>query len=1027
MVNEYIRAISDASKQNKLTFFVGAGVSMLSEYPSWKALVNEFSKKLGLPIKGKDENYTNEEYLAIPQKFYYSINEDIKKYYELIEQHLEKEEIEPNDVHDLILMLKPASIVTTNFDNLIEKAVSKHGMFYDVIACDSSVGNLESKNYILKVHGDLKNRNIVLKEEDYLNYSEDFKLVETLLKSTFSTNTVVFIGYTLGDYNIKLILNWVRNLQGENFRTPYFIYTGNDELSDLDITYYKSRGLKIIDYKRFRNSTEEWFPRYSSVLEEILMFEEYNSKKVDFESTQSLHYLHQLMEPLNQLNVIRRDDIHEKLKGDYTLGDDGVIWKYSDEVNYIEEFNSLLLKARDKKIDDLNPEILSRYENISSTFEKANIYGYRSMYTRLDYGLSYGLEDSSSLYVDFNEMHEYIQKDYVDLDDLFKKAYYHFKLGEFDIAYGIYTSLSESYFKEKNYLKYYFSQINRCSAYKVLKALKRYTSSINGILTGNTKFDVDSWDKIEMVMSRMNQNEIYDSLPLIFRNNYPSLADLYSENHLYKSIYSMVEATNKSINSVKTHALEMGMTSIGKVIEKLNSHLFFVHGNYLMLDEYNEFKMIVKESLRAILFNYSSSFCEYIATNKFEEVQSRQKGIKLDKLDYTCLIQYFTNQELKKLLTECEIQKLDFIDVADNFEITKNLIEFYKGKKELFSNRYLHQKTMQYITNSIELLKYTDLNLEQYEYLINEMFNIDNRFFNIGDRVSFIRYQFRVNPLIKDSGNVVIESVLVKYLDAKHECVLSGKIFDEHSNNGSFYCDLASVIHRYFGDYESDIVDKKINELIDSNVVLSNVLMIQLTPILKDNTKNRILSLAMDELKNEFNFNVIRRLLGFELISDVNNLKTDIREFIELKQAELKELNEQPAIEPKFDERGEVKQEVWDRIEAKNKLNDSIIDTLESVGYWYSIGLIDASGFEVYKGISDEFDFFIDMEAFDYSKFDIKWLMRFNILETHTNIAKNSKAKEFIKNMLEENLRKDELDSKQKEWLLKIYLDVYNQ
>ena len=1023
---ESIKQISDASKLDKLTFFVGAGLSMLSEYPSWKALVNEFSKKLELPIKGDNEYYTNEEYLSIPQKFYYSINKNNEEYYDLIDQHLDKEDIEPNDVHDLILMLKPASIITTNFDNLIEKAVSKHGMFYDVIASDSSVGTLESKNYILKVHGDLKNRNVVLKEEDYLNYSENFKLIETLLKSIFSTNTVVFIGYTLGDYNIKLILNWVRNLQGDNFRTPYFIYTGNDELSELDITYYESRGLKIIDYKCLSESTEEWFPRYSSVLEEILKFDERNSKKVKFESEKSLNYLYKLMEPLNQLNVIRREDIQEKLKGDYTLGDDGVIWKYSNGANYIEEFNSVFLKVKDDNIEKLNPEIISRYESISSAFEKANIYGYKNMETRLSYNFRYGLEDSISLSFDFSEMYEYVSKDYEDLDDIFKKAYFHFKLGEFDIAYGLYTSLSESFFKEKNYLKYYFSQINRCSAYKALKALKRHTS-LNGILTGNTKFDVDSWDKIELIMSRMNQNEIYDNLPLTFRNAYSSFADLYSENHLYKSIYGIVEATNKSISSVKSHTLEMGMTSIGKVVEKLNSHLFFVHGNYLMLDEYNEFKMIVKESLCAILYNYSSSYSEYITTNEFEEVQSRQQGVKLDKLDYTCLIQYFTKQELKKLLVECEIKKLDFIDVTDNFENTRNLIEFYKSKKEQFSNNYLNQKTIQYITNSIELLKYSELNLEQYEYLIHEMFDIDNRMLNIGNKISFIKWQFRVNRLTQEFGHKVLELILCNYLDEKRESVISNRVFDENSNNGSFYCDLASIIQRYFSGYESDTVDDKVNELIDANIVLGNVLMIQLTPILKKNTKNRILALAMHELKNEFNFNIIGKLLGFELINDVSDLKIGIKNYIDVKQIELQKLNEQPEIELRLDERGEVKREVWDRIQAKGKLNDSIVDTLESVGYWHSIGLIDASGFEIYKGISNEFDFFIDMENFDYSKFDLKWLMRFNIIETHTNIAKNIKAREYIKSLLEENLRKDELDSKQKEWLMRIYMDVYNK
>ena len=54
--------------------------------------------------------------------------------------------------------------------------------------------NINGNKYILKLHGDIEHQNIVFKEEDYLNYSENFKLIETLLKSIFSMNTVVFIG-----------------------------------------------------------------------------------------------------------------------------------------------------------------------------------------------------------------------------------------------------------------------------------------------------------------------------------------------------------------------------------------------------------------------------------------------------------------------------------------------------------------------------------------------------------------------------------------------------------------------------------------------------------------------------------------------------------------------------------------------------------------------------------------------------------------------------------------------------------------
>ena len=46
MVNAYIRNIKIASKNGKLTFFVGAGLSKLSDYPDWKELTHKFSSLL---------------------------------------------------------------------------------------------------------------------------------------------------------------------------------------------------------------------------------------------------------------------------------------------------------------------------------------------------------------------------------------------------------------------------------------------------------------------------------------------------------------------------------------------------------------------------------------------------------------------------------------------------------------------------------------------------------------------------------------------------------------------------------------------------------------------------------------------------------------------------------------------------------------------------------------------------------------------------------------------------------------------
>lgn len=218
MYEKELQRILNASQNNALTFFVGAGVSALSGAPTWKALIHAISDKLG---RTRKDEYSSDENLQIPQMFYYSLGENKEEYYRFVKEQLYSASLLPNTIHREMLNLNPVSFITTNYDTLLEDAAVQYCQSFKVVSQDEDVPTIFGDRFILKLHGDFKHNNFVLKEEDYLNYSENFKLIETLVKSIFSTNTVVFIGYSLNDYNIKLILNWTKTLLKGSFREPY--------------------------------------------------------------------------------------------------------------------------------------------------------------------------------------------------------------------------------------------------------------------------------------------------------------------------------------------------------------------------------------------------------------------------------------------------------------------------------------------------------------------------------------------------------------------------------------------------------------------------------------------------------------------------------------------------------------------------------------------------------------------------------------------------------------------------------------
>ncbi len=140
----------------------------------------------------------------------------------------------------------PNHIVTTNYDNLIEQAIDSNILFYDTVCQDKDLPYTPNGRLLIKMHGDLKLKNIVLKEDDYLAYSTNFSLIETFIKSLFANHIVLFIGYSLQDYNLKLIIQKVKNILGDHYQMAYFINSHDKVSSEVEVNYFRNLGVNII-------------------------------------------------------------------------------------------------------------------------------------------------------------------------------------------------------------------------------------------------------------------------------------------------------------------------------------------------------------------------------------------------------------------------------------------------------------------------------------------------------------------------------------------------------------------------------------------------------------------------------------------------------------------------------------------------------------------------------------------------------------------------------------------------------------
>ena len=81
---------------------------------------------------------------------------------------------------------------------------------YKVICQDEELLANISDKYIIKMHGDIdKPETIILKESDYIDYEQTHPLISTFVKSLLVNSTFLFVGYSLNDYNLNLIIGWI--------------------------------------------------------------------------------------------------------------------------------------------------------------------------------------------------------------------------------------------------------------------------------------------------------------------------------------------------------------------------------------------------------------------------------------------------------------------------------------------------------------------------------------------------------------------------------------------------------------------------------------------------------------------------------------------------------------------------------------------------------------------------------------------------------------------------------------------------
>lgn len=527
MNDKYIDFLAEELQNQKLVIFVGAGVSMNSDLPSWSSLVKCYAEYIGI----EKQNYDSEEMLEIPEKFYNHFGKI--KYYDILEKKF-KNNHEPNFIHKALNNLNLDYIITTNYDNLIETELNESNE-YDVITKDEELAYSKSKKMIIKMHGDIENRNAVLKKSDYDKYEQNFPLITTFVKSLFTTNTVLFIGYSLNDINVKNIMKWISDILNEDFRKVYLV-----DLENLDEINSDN---KLINKISLQCSNENKGQILSNFLTDLDSRRKNNEMKENFKIYENLNY-------------ITEDNLKKIIKdisvSNYSFSDEGIITTKEITAKKMSEpykYKDIFFKARISNVIINKTEKIELNELFSNEYENNII--------------------NSIMTFDKNKFENSIKE--------IKNNYL--------IAYGF--TFFHEFQKAKDVIKQY--RIKNLSKESVIWN----NFILSNIQNEEQRFDFKNIDKIELnKMYRKffkNETELYKE---IFENLTLSEIEQKFENYLYKirgnknschlgmtvienSEYYIKEAFNHCIfNGISLNNFEMY-----KIVKKYLEILFMAYTN----------------------------------------------------------------------------------------------------------------------------------------------------------------------------------------------------------------------------------------------------------------------------------------------------------------------------------------------------------------------------------------------------------------------------------------------------------------
>lgn len=459
LLNDFIK--------NRVVPFVGAGFSKNAEIPKGLSMPNW--NELGELAANEITDYDYDKN-PIDALSYYESLYSRTKLVEFLMDILHVGEIRPGETYIEFCKLFTGTICTTNYDFLLEEAMSSlQRPVSTIVTEDRLTVNTPFENRILKLHGDFNHpEKMVITEHDYDMYLENNPVFATYVSNLFITNTMLLIGYSLDDDDFRSIWQILNNRLGGMAQPAYCLVVG---ASQAQIARYARRNIHVIslpgEIQNYKTILRDFFSEMNDFLstekdkaatskddrinEQLLIPSENNKLCYISCSIKRIAQLSSLLYPIlrsHGITPVRTDDM--LMPGDNWIDIVGTIIRKSKLaiVDISDESPSVyaelaMLQSEKKKIKiiceegiELSPSILSSHVISRYSFDLTsdnNLSFIKQLAKWIDASIDIALEKTNNnTPIIFEDAHRLLQKKeysacivsaYSDFEFLIRKAH----------------------------------------------------------------------------------------------------------------------------------------------------------------------------------------------------------------------------------------------------------------------------------------------------------------------------------------------------------------------------------------------------------------------------------------------------------------------------------------------------------------------------------------------------------------------------------------------------------------------------